>query len=96
MDSDQDRVRVQLTIRGRVQGVYFRASTLYEAQRLGLTGWVRNCADGSVETVAEGSKNKVEVFIAWCRVGPSGARVEDIDVRWQAASQEFTGFEIRR
>ncbi len=95
MDSDQDRVRVQLTIRGRVQGVYFRASTLYEAQRLGLTGWVRNCADGSVETVAEGSKNKVEVFIAWCRVGPSGARVKDVDVKWQAASQEFKAFEIK-
>ncbi len=96
MESDQNQVRVHLSIRGRVQGVFFRASTLDQAQRLGLTGWVRNCADGSVEVLAQGDRDNVQAFIAWCRVGPSGARVEDIDVRWQAASQEFTGFEIRR
>ena len=96
MESEQNQVRVHLSIRGRVQGVFFRASTLDQAQRLGLTGWVRNRADGSVEAVAEGSRNKVEAFIAWCQAGPSGARVQDVDVKWQAASQEFKAFEIRR
>jgi len=96
MEPDQNRVRVHLTIRGRVQGVYFRASTVYEAQNLSLTGWIRNCPDGSVEAVAEGEKNKVEDLIAWCRHGPRGARVQGVDVNWSAFSGEFQDFRIKR
>ncbi|MDH3446383.1 MAG: acylphosphatase [Deltaproteobacteria bacterium] len=96
METDQDQVRVHLTVQGRVQGVYFRASALQKAQSLGLTGWVRNCPGGSVEAMAEGSRDKVEDLIAWCRVGPPGARVEGVDVKWQAATREFPAFEIRR
>jgi acylphosphatase len=96
MDRDKDPVRVHLRIRGRVQGVYFRASTVYEAQNLGLTGWVKNCPDGSVEAIAEGCRDKVEELIAWCRRGPSGARVENVAVDWQAAAYEFLTFQIKR
>jgi acylphosphatase len=96
MAKDQNHVRAHLTICGRVQGVYFRASTVYEAQNLGLTGWVRNCPDGSVEAVAEGDRNKVEEWIAWCGRGPSGARVERVEVRWLAYNGEFQAFQIKR
>jgi acylphosphatase len=96
MAREQKQVRAHVTIRGRVQGVYFRASTVYEAQNRGLTGWVRNCHDGSVEAVAEGDRNKVEEWIAWCGRGPSGARVEKVDVSWLPYNDEFTAFQIKR
>jgi acylphosphatase len=96
MEAGARLVRAHLTIRGRVQGVYFRASTAYEAQNLGLTGWVRNCADGSVEAVAEGDRDKVEELVAWCRRGPRGARVEVVQVEWLPFTREFQDFRITR
>ena len=91
-----EKTRVQLKIHGRVQGVYYRAATVQQAQSLGLTGWVMNCPDGSVEAVAEGAKLKLEKLIAWCRQGPDGARVTHVDVRWKTAENNFYGFSIRR
>jgi acylphosphatase len=88
--------RVHLKIHGRVQGVYYRASTVQEAQKLGLTGWVMNCPDGSVEAVAEGARQKLDELIAWCRQGPTGARVANVDVRWETAEKNFYSFSIRR
>jgi acylphosphatase len=88
--------RVHLKIHGRVQGVYYRASTLQEAEKLGLTGWVINCPDGAVEAVAEGAKHKLEELIAWCHRGPDGARVTLVDVRWETAQNNFHGFSIKR
>ena len=96
MDDSGEITRVYLKIAGRVQGVYYRASALQQARNLGLTGWVRNCADGSVEAVAEGAKASLEELIAWCRQGPSGARVTSIDVRWGTPENNFHGFTIRR
>ena len=87
---------VHLHITGRVQGVYYRASMLQEAQRLGLTGWVMNCFDWSVDAVAEGSKAKLEELIAWCHQGPEGARVSGVAVQWQKPENNFIGFAIRR
>lgn len=76
--------RVRLTASGQVQGVFFRASTRQEARRLGVTGWVRNMADGAVQAEAQGSAEAVEALIAFCRRGPGSAtvtalRVEDLD-----------------
>jgi acylphosphatase len=88
--------RVHVKINGRVQGVYYRASALQEAQKLGLMGWVMNCSDGSVEALAEGEKPKLEQFIGWCRQGPDGARVASVDLRWATAEHNFHGFIIRR
>jgi len=88
--------RVHLKISGRVQGVYYRASALQEAQKLGLVGWVMNCADGSVETLAEGEKAKLDQFIAWCQRGPEGARITRINIRWAATEHNLHGFVIRR
>ena len=89
------RARVHLTVRGRVQGVYFRASTVQQARHLGLTGWVTNCRDGSVEVVAEGSSEKLEELVAWCHQGPPGARVERVEVQRQDFRGEFAKFQIR-
>lgn len=71
---------MRVVISGRVQGVWFRGSMVREAQRLGAAGWVRNLADGTVEAQVEGPAEAVEQVLAWCRRGPSGARVESVNV----------------
>lgn len=86
--------RVHMRVQGRVQGVYFRAATRRTARQLGLTGWVRNCPDGSVEAWAEGEKILLERLLSWCRSGPSGALVTDIKVAWQEATGEFVDFVV--
>ena len=96
MDNTDTNARVRLKVVGRVQGVYFRASTVQQAQSLRLTGWVMNSPDGSVEAVAEGAKQKLEELIAWCHQGPDGARVTHVDVRWETPENNFYGFNIRR
>ena len=96
MTSAVEPRRVHLRISGRVQGVYYRASMLQKAQQLGLTGWVMNRSDGSVESVAEGSKEKLDELIAWCHQGPEGARVAAVDAQWDIPENRFIGFAIRR
>jgi acylphosphatase len=86
--------RIHLVIRGRVQGVYFRASAAREAKRLGLTGWVKNRPDNAVELVAEGEEDQVKDFLAWAQHGPSTARVDKIDTRWRSYTGEFASFTI--
>lgn len=92
--SENSRVRVKIA--GRVQGVYFRASACQEAQSLGVSGWVRNCPDGSVELVAEGTREKLDQLIAWCQRGPDGARVVEVTVAWEEPEHGFRGFAIKR
>jgi acylphosphatase len=72
---------VEVTVTGHVQGVFFRAETQREAGRLGVAGWVRNEPDGSVAAHFEGEPAAVDAMVAWCRQGPSRARVERVDVR---------------
>ncbi len=88
-------IQAHVLISGRVQGVFFRSNTKDKAGKLGLTGWVRNLPDGRVEAVFEGEKEKVKEMIEWCRKGPRFANVRKIDVEFERASNEFTGFEIR-
>ena len=88
-----DIIMVRLEIRGRVQGVYYRASMVEQAQREGLRGWVRNRRDGSVEAVLAGEAQAVERVIVWARRGPPQASVSSVE-RF-AVSGEFTGFEQR-
>jgi acylphosphatase len=90
------KARADVTISGRVQGVFFRASAREEALRLRLTGEVRNLSDGSVNAVAEGEREDVEAFVAWCGRGPPAARVERAEVAWSEATGEFAGFRITR
>jgi len=86
--------RVRVIIRGRVQGVWFRDSTRREAQALGVTGWVRNRADGTVEAVMEGPEESVEALVRWCWKGPPHARVESVEVTEQTWTGEFYCFEV--
>jgi len=86
--------QVHLVIRGRVQGVFFRASTQREAKRLGLSGWVKNRSDGAVEVLAEGEEESLRQLSMWAERGPSAARVDDVQVRWRAYTGEFPDFRI--
>lgn len=88
-------VRAELVIHGRVQGVFYRQSTRDMAKRLGLTGWVKNCQDGSVAAVFEGDRKDVETAIEWCRQGPPAANVRDMKIDWQDFRGECSGFQIR-
>jgi len=89
------RARVHVWISGRVQGVGFRFSTVEQAQRLGLGGWVRNLGDGRVEAVFEGPAAEVGQMIAWCRRGPTGAWVSDLRSEPETPIGE-TGFRALR
>lgn len=90
-----EKIRAHVIIHGLVQGVYFRASTRDEAARLGVTGWVRNLSDGSVEAVFEGEKKGVEEIVGWCHKGPPGARISKVDISWEPYTGGFSRFEIR-
>ena len=70
----------RLSIRGRVQGVGFRDSMIWEARRLGVTGWVRNRLDGSVEAAVSGTEEQLEAMLAWARRGPPAAHVLRVDI----------------
>jgi acylphosphatase len=70
-------------IRGRVQGVFFRAEARDRAASLDLGGWVRNNPDGTVEAAFEGERERVESMVEWCRRGPALAQVEDVEVAWE-------------
>ncbi|MFN3689832.1 MAG: acylphosphatase [Fimbriimonadales bacterium] len=88
--------RLTVRVYGVVQGGGFRAFALSEAHQLGLIGYVRNCADGSVEAVAEGEEAMLEIFLESLRRGPLGARVDRVESSYTAATGEFEGFTIRR
>jgi acylphosphatase len=91
---DSERARVRLRIHGRVQGVMFRASAADEARILGVTGYARNCIDGSVEIVAEGRRRDLESLVAWAHRGPALAHVTRVDEEWQQFRGEFAGFAV--
>jgi acylphosphatase len=92
---DSSRVRLRMVIRGRVQGVFFRASAAEEACALDVPGFARNRADGAVEIVVEGERRKLERLLEWAQIGPPRARVDDVDTEWSAATGEFSGFVTR-
>ena len=87
--------RVRVLVSGRVQGVWYRASTCDKAMELGVTGYVRNLPDGDVEFVAEGEDSRVDKLIEWARKGPDGARVDGIRIERLAGDREFAAFGIR-
>lgn len=82
-------------ISGRVQGVWFRASTKQKAEQLGLTGWVRNTADGSVEAIFEGDEKQIQDMLEWCHHGPSLAKVTNVKIKNQEPTNGFDCFSIR-
>ena len=86
--------RVRVVVHGDVQGVGFRAATLYEARQLGVAGWVRNLRDGSVEAEIEGTAEQIDEVLAWMAQGPPGARVDSATVTDAAPTGE-PGFDVR-
>ncbi|MFQ5716703.1 MAG: acylphosphatase [Nitrospinales bacterium] len=84
-----------IIVRGRVQGVFFRASARTEANKLRLSGWVRNRDDGSVEVYAEGGEEEARHLVEWCRKGPPAAVVTGVDVDWVSPEGMMKGFVIR-
>ena len=89
------KVRVHVTVQGRVQGVAFRNYAQAMAQRLDVSGWVRNLSIGDVEGCFEGEDHAVSELVKWCRTGPPAARVDNLVVREGIYSGEFAGFSIR-
>ena len=88
--------RVRAKVSGVVQGVFFRASTQQEARKLGLTGWVRNLADGSVELEAQGPSEACDQLIDWCWQGPPDAEVRRVHSELVPALEGEGTFEVRR
>ncbi|MCJ7560187.1 acylphosphatase [Candidatus Bathyarchaeota archaeon] len=89
------KARAHVFVSGRVQGVFFRSRTKQRADSLGVKGWVRNLPDGSVEAVFEGEEEAVNALIDFCRRGPRGARVSNVDLVWENYQGEFSKFEIK-
>lgn len=85
---------LHLKITGRVQGVFFRATTKQKADSLGLTGWVKNCSDGSVEIFAQGEDGKLKEFVEWCGHGPADANVDNL-IATKTAPTDLQSFDIR-
>ena len=94
MTAARARVRQRVLASGRVQGVFFRDECAREALARGVDGWVRNLADGRVEAVFEGPAASVEALVAWCRRGPSRARVRGLEVLEETPLGE-SGFAVR-
>lgn len=84
-----EQARAHVIVRGKVQGVFFRAMAQDYGRSLGLTGWIRNLPDGNLEALFEGPRDRVEDMVAWCRQGPPHARVDGLDLAWEAATGEF-------
>jgi len=92
--NDNDRVRAHVFVTGKVQGVYYRATTRDTAREREVDGWVRNLEDGRVEAVFEGPGDDVEPMVEWCHEGSPRARVDDVDVGYEDP-EGLDGFEVR-
>ena len=90
------RARAHIVVSGRVQGVWFRGGAQAEARARGVTGWIRNRPDETVEAVLEGEEEDVKAVVAWCRRGPPGARVDGVEVTWLPWCGEFDAMRIVR
>lgn len=91
----EEKIRAHIFASGKVQGVFYREKTRKQAEKIGVTGWVKNLADGRVEAIFEGDRDKVEKMVNWARKGPIWAKIEALDVVWEDHHGEFNGFEIR-
>jgi acylphosphatase len=90
-----DPARIRIIVSGRVQGVFFRAAAAAQAHALGITGWVQNLIDGSVEIVCEGKRRNLEILLAWAHQGPPHARVDRVNAQWEPCQGKFARFEVR-
>jgi acylphosphatase len=89
-----EAIRRRVVVHGQVQGVFFRDSARRKASELGVAGWVRNCPDGTVEAVIEGSPDSVDRLVDWCRRGPRGADVDRVEES-EEPPEGLTAFQVR-
>lgn len=94
MPEKSELVRAHVWVKGRVQNVGFRAHVEFSARKIGVTGWVRNVGYDTVEAVAEGPREKVDLFITAMRTGPNSSRVDDSRVEWENPSGELISFDV--
>ena len=90
------KTRVHVIISGRVQGVFFRVETRNQAIKRNIAGWVRNRSYGKVEAIFEGETEDVDKLISFCKKGPQGALVTNVDLHWDKYIGRFSGFKIKR
>ncbi len=90
----EEKANAHIIVIGRVQGVFFRMETKKAADKLGVSGWVRNRRDGSVEAIFEGDKINVDAAIQWCWKGPPSSEVQNVEVNWGKYMDEFDSFQI--
>jgi acylphosphatase len=95
MPAGDQRARLRMIVSGRVQGVFFRGAAAAQARALGVTGYARNLDDGTVEIVAEGGRDALELMAAWAHHGPSPARVEEVRTEWSEVYAEFSEFSVK-
>ena len=86
--------RVRVFVSGKVQGVFFRQALKVMAKKNNVTGWVRNLKDTRVEAVIEGEDLDVSHVVEWCHAGPANARVEDVEIRNEKFTGEFSKFDV--
>ena len=86
--------RIHLIVHGKVQGINFRYETQFQAKNLGLSGWVKNLSDDTVEVLAEGEEEKLKELARWCSRGPMAATVNKVDAKWLDYKAEFKTFKI--
>ena len=90
----ENKVRAHAIIGGRVQGVFFRMETKRAADGFGVSGWVKNRRDGTVEALFEGEQDRVDAVLAWCQEGPAHAQVSGVKVDWEDYAGEFNSFDV--
>jgi acylphosphatase len=96
MAEPRNHVRLHIRVKGRVQGVGFRAHVEYSARQLGLVGWVRNVGYDMVEAVAEGERPQLERLAGAIQAGPGGSHVDESTAEWLESTDEFSSFVVRR
>lgn len=89
------KTRAHVFVSGRVQGIFFRSETKHKAESHNVKGWVRNLLDGRVEAVFEGEDEAVKALVEFCKRGPRGARITNVDLRWENFTGEFGAFKVR-
>ena len=87
--------RVRVFVKGKVQGVFFRQALKVKAIQQNVVGWVKNLLDGRVEAVLEGNEENINNLVEWCHGGPANARVEDVEIKNEKFTNEFSEFDVR-
>ncbi|NIO22665.1 MAG: acylphosphatase [Candidatus Aenigmarchaeota archaeon] len=89
------KARAHVWISGEVQGVFFRSHIRSQAMLREIRGWVKNLPDGRVEALFEGNKDRIEELLEFCKEGPTGADVNNVEVKWEKPTSGFREFDIR-